>query len=213
MKIQTLSIDSSESKTILCEIGAACGTDKSPYNTVAHRHPYTAVYSLLLSRYITTPVKFCEIGIAGGASILMWRYFFQHKNTEIHCFDSDSNFIENVRRMNMPNVFPGYMDVFKEETITKALKDAGGEFDVILDDSTHGIIDQVRIIRAGLPFLKSGGMFIIEDIYRDKPDGAYDEALKDVLDNFCYASHIITEHKDRFSPGWNNDKLLILIKK
>lgn len=213
MKIQCLTIDSSESKTLMCETGAACGTDKSPYVKVGHRHPYTAVYDLLLSRFRYTPVKMCEIGVAGGASVLLWRYFFQNAQTQIHCFDCDINFLNNVRSFNLPGVFPQHMDVYSDESIQHGLHEAGGEFDVILDDSTHGLPEQVKVIKNGLPFLKSGGLFIIEDIFRDTPHERYELALEDVLNNFVSATFIITEHKDRFSPGWNNDKLLVLVKK
>lgn len=213
MKIQCLTIDSSESKTTMCEIGAACGTDKSPYVQVGHRHPYTAVYDLLLSRFRYNPIKVCEIGIAGGASVLLWRYFFQHAATEIHCYDCDMNFINNVKSFNLPGVFPKHMNVFEDESIKNSLEVAGGNFDLILDDSTHGLPEQVKVIKNGLPFLKSGGMFIIEDIFRDTPHEKYQAALDDVLDQFITATFIITEHKDRFSPGWNNDKLLVLVKK
>ena len=39
MMINTLKIDSSRSKTDLCELGKLHATDKSPYNTNWHRHP------------------------------------------------------------------------------------------------------------------------------------------------------------------------------
>jgi hypothetical protein len=34
------------------------------------------------------------------------------------------------------------------------------------------------------------------------------EHILELLDTF-----IVTEHENRYSPGWNNDKLLVLIKK
>ena len=213
MKIPSITIDSTDAKTLLCEIGAACKTDKSPYNTVAHRHPYTAVYSLLLAKYRYTPVKFCEIGIAGGASILTWRYYFQHAETQIYCFDCDLNFINNVRSLGMPGVFPDFMDVYKDESIQEGLRGGGGEFDIILDDSTHGLAEQVKIIKNGLPYLKSGGMFIIEDIFRKTPNESYEKALEEVLNEFSLSMFIVTDHKDRWSPDWDNDKLLVLVKK
>jgi hypothetical protein len=55
--ISRLVIDSTDAKTDLCELGKVCGTDKSPYNTVRHRHPYTAVYSMILAPLMLKQVK------------------------------------------------------------------------------------------------------------------------------------------------------------
>ena len=42
-------IDSSLVKTDLCSIGEKLKTDKSPYNKISHRHPYTGIYEFLFS--------------------------------------------------------------------------------------------------------------------------------------------------------------------
>jgi predicted O-methyltransferase YrrM len=194
-------------------LGSNYKTDKSPYNDAGHRHPYTAVYSLFFSRFQFQPVKFVEIGIAGGNSILLWRTYFTHKDTHIFGFDRDKNFIQNTLNFGLPGVSVGEMDVYEEESIRRGLEATGGDLDVILDDSSHGLVDQLRIIKQAIPFLKPGGLIIIEDIFRDTPEQRYEEGLADVLDQFSMAMFVVTEHERRYSPGWNNDKLLFLVKK
>lgn len=206
-------IDSTPAKTELCELGEKFLADKSPYNPKGHRHPYTAVYSLLLSKYKNQPVRFMEIGIAGGSSLLMWSLFFTNQGRRLFFFDRDLNFIENGNNYKVPGAFCMEMDVTSEESIVSGLTKIGGDMDVILDDSTHGIPEQVKIIKKGLPFLKSGGMFIIEDIFRRYDEQDYQNELEDVLDEFSFASFITCEHKNKWSPDWDNDKLLVLIKK
>jgi hypothetical protein len=51
MKINSITIDSSNSITELCTLGVKYPTDKSPYNTDdnLHKHAYTAIYNLLFS--------------------------------------------------------------------------------------------------------------------------------------------------------------------
>ena len=56
-------------------------------------------------------------------------------------------------------------------------------------------------------------MIIIEDVNRNEPEVTYFNYLKDILHMFSFVSFILTEHTNRYSPGWNNDKLLVLIKK
>jgi len=212
-KIQSITVDSTAAETHLCMLGSNYKTDKSPYNDVGHRHPYTAVYSLFFSRFRFQPVRFVEIGIAGGNSILLWRTYFTHKDTHIFGFDRDKNFLQNTLNFGLPGVSVGEMDVYEEDSIRKGLEATGGNLDVLLDDSSHGLVDQIRIIKQGLPFVKPGGLIVIEDIFRDTPEEKYEEALADVLDQFSLAMFVTTEHERRYSPGWNNDKLLFLVKK
>ena len=58
------------------------------------------------------------------------------------------------------------------------------------------------------------------DLYRDafsplmnEPEEKYFNYLQDIFHEFSFVSFIVTEHTNRYSPGWNNDKLLVMIKK
>ncbi len=209
--IHSMILDNKKNNTWLCHLGASIGTDKSPLNAQGHRHPYTSLYSLLLSQYRFQPVRFAEIGIAMGASAAMWSHFFN--NGQIFMFDSDENFIKNCQNYNLRNVTCNKMDVFQEDSIRSALENIGGHLDVLLDDSTHGIDDQIRIIKTALPFIRPGGMILIEDVFRTTSEEEYEKRLEDVLDHFSFCSFIITEHDNKYSGTWNNDKILVLIKK
>ena len=210
--IPCMTIDSTKCVSDLCIIGQLCGTDKTPFNLQGHRHPYTAIYSMLMSQYKHNPVRFVEIGVASGASVNMWNNYFE-KGT-FYFFDSDQNFLnhsaQNVKAEN--NTFT-IMDVSISESISSALHVTGGNLDIILDDSSHNTAHQKLIIHEALPFLRSGGMIIIEDISRNEPEETYMNNIKDIYDKFSFVSFIVTEHVNRFSPGWNNDKLLVLIKR
>ena len=209
--IPTLIIDSTKCETELCYIGKMCHTDKSPFNEYGHRHPYTPVYSLLMSQYKERPIRFVEIGVASGASVIMWNHYF--KKGTFFFYDRDQNFLDNAKQsVGINNSFE-IMDVIRPESIREALQKTGGDLDIILDDSSHNPDDQNHIIHESIPFLKSGGMIIIEDVNRDEPEEKYFNILKDVFHEFSFISFVLTEHNNRYSPGWNNDKLLVLIKK
>ena len=209
--IPTLVIDSTNCPTPLCIIGSVAGADKSPYNKTGHRHPYTPIYSLLFSQYKTRPIRFSEIGIAGGASVLMWNKFFE--NGTFYFFDRDQNFLDHSKAITGSNNTFILMDVIQEESVKSALDKTGGNLDVLLDDSSHNPNDQKRIIHQGLKYVRSGGMIIIEDINRKEAESFYEDILKDIRDEFSFISFIITEHANKYSPGWDNDKLLVLVKK
>jgi predicted O-methyltransferase YrrM len=210
--IPTLIIDSTNCITELCYLGRLCNTDKSPYNINGHRHPYTPVYNMLMGQYKSKPIRFAEIGVAGGASVHMWTRYFE--NGTFYFFDRDQSFLDNAANTAgvERNTFI-LMDVTKPESVRESLEKTGGNLDILLDDSSHNPDDQYHIIREGLPFVKSGGMIIIEDVERAKEDSVYENILKGIDHEFSFISFILTEHSNKYSPGWNNDKLLVLVKK
>jgi len=191
-------------------LGKATGTDKSPYNTVAHRHPYTAVYSMLFAPLKSRAIRFAEIGVAMGRSAILWNLYFTHPETEIHMFDSDANFLERVAKFDCPRIRTAIMDVSVDGDVARALKEE--PYDVILDDSSHNYDHQIRIIKEAFPKLKVGGTLIIEDIFRNEAEDRYTLAIPEILAQCSATYFVVCEHTARWSPGWDNDKLLVLVK-
>ena len=56
-------------------------------------------------------------------------------------------------------------------------------------------------------------MILIEDIFRNTSEEEYEKRLENVLDQFSFCTFLTVEHDQRFSGTWNNDKILVLIKK
>lgn len=210
--IPTLVIDSTNCTTELCSIGRIFGTDKSPYNEYGHRHPYTPVYSMLFAKYKYEPINFSEIGVAGGSSVLMWNVYFQ--NASFYFFDRDQQFLDNAKQyVKEDRNYFGLMDVRDMSGMIHNFRSIDANLDILLDDSSHNIDHQNLIIHAALPYIKSGGMIIIEDIDRNIKNEDYYNIIKDIEHEFSFITFIMTEHTNRYSPGYNNDKLLLLIKK
>lgn len=210
--IPTLVIDSSQCVTELCLLGRIFHADKSPHNTHGHRHPYTPVYNMLMAQHKSKPVRFAEIGVAGSASVRMWNSYFE--NGTFYFFDRDQGFLDGgiVAVGTQKNTF-SLMDVTNPKSVREALEATGGELDILLDDSSHNPDDQYHIIREGLKFVKSGGMIIIEDVERSKPHEEYEKIFKGIDHEFSFISFVLTEHSNKYSPGWDNDKLLVCVKK
>jgi len=211
--MNSITLDSTECRTTLCRLCAESGTDKCPYNLHGHRHPYTAPYSLFFEPLKHRPIKFAEIGVFRGASVRAWREFFSQ--ARIYGYDRDSPNLQFIQQQNFPNVFLDVMDASSQESIQQKLREAtqdGELFDVILDDASHDPADQCAVIRTALPFLKQGGLLIIEDIFRERPTKPYEDAFRDVQDLVSFHTFIVCDHQLRYSPGWNNDKLLVFVR-
>jgi predicted O-methyltransferase YrrM len=116
------------------------------------KHNYTAVYEQHLARLKSEPVNLLEIGVACGASLKMWsRYFPYGRITGVdirpECAELCSGY---------PNVEIKIADATKERMF--------GDWDVIIDDGSHVAGHIVKSFHLNWPWLKSGGVYFIEDL-------------------------------------------------
>jgi len=168
---------------------------------------------MLFATLKNKPVRFAEIGVAGGSSAVLWERYFTHSNAQIHMFDCDETFLENAKGMTGERFTFSNMNVGVDGDVVRALKEScKDEYDVILDDSSHEHGHQIRIIKEAFPLLKQGGLLIVEDIFRSTAEEEYEKELGGILPLCSAAYFVVCEHKFRWSPGWDNDKLLVLVK-
>lgn len=209
MKINRLTIDSTHAKTDLCELGIKYPTDKCPYNTaVWHKHPYTAVYNLLFAPFRYKEINFAEVGILENNSMLCWREYFP--NATLFGYEFDEARIEKALGDNLPNTTYPFVDMMNDVSVANAFnKDSF--FDIIVEDSTHLFEDQIRFINLAYKAVKPGGIIVIEDLFRKDDESSYINAISNsAKEYFSDLTFILTEHDLRYSPEWDNDKLLVL---
>jgi len=142
--------------------------------------------------------------------------YFKHPDTRIHMFDRDETFLRNGKELLLSEtVCFSLMDVGVDGDVARGLKESNGGlylYDVIIDDSSHEHGHQIRIIKEAFPLLKQGGILVVEDIFRSTPEEEYTRPLGAIIHQCSAAYFVQCEHKDRWSPGWDNDKLLVLVK-
>ena len=211
--INKLVIDSTDSRTILCDLGVKYPTDKSPYNvgsSSGHRHAYTAVYDLLFSSLRNRPLSVGEIGIESNHSMMCWREYFPL--AQLVGWEYYPDKITKALDDELVNTRYIHMDVGSEASIADGFRYAVSEFDIIIDDSTHGFDDQMRVLKFVHEYLKPGGYFIIEDIFKERPESDYESALAPYMRYYTSATFIEADHVNKDSGTWNNDKLLVLVR-
>jgi SAM-dependent methyltransferase len=210
MNINSITIDSTNSITELCLLGVMYPTDKSPYNTDKnlHKHAYTSIYNLLFSNIRYNDLRIGELGILENHSMLSWRKFFP--NAKLYGFEWFDNRLDKAIRDSIPNCSYFKMDVTNPESIEEGLTYSGGNFDILMDDSTHVFEDQIKFINVAYKHLKPGGFLIIEDIFINANEQDYSEAINHLSDYFSSATFIFANHTLKYSPGWDNDKLFVL---
>lgn len=139
----------------LDNLGLKYGTDKSSLF-----HSYTKIYEKYFEPLREQPIKFLEIGFSRGASAHMWEEYFS--NAQLFYIDIDLSsfgFLQNFTRthlyfVNQEN--PAELSNFSREM---------GDFDIIIDDGGHTMNQQITSFKMLFPHLKSGGIYVIEDLH------------------------------------------------
>lgn len=137
-------------------LAALYGTDKFG------KHDYTPVYRELMHGRRREPVRLLELGVGGwsgelgGESLSMWAaYFPKGRIFGIDVYDKTS-------------LSRGRVKVFQcSQTDRNRLTEIAGEagpFDFIIDDGSHANAHQIESFGILWPFVKDGGVYIIEDV-------------------------------------------------
>jgi len=191
--------------TELCKIAKLYGVDKLT------GHSYTPEYHSLLNHLCDTPIKMLEIGIGNmelmkpytvdyykpGASLRMWRDYFP--SGEIFGCDIVPEVIFTEERIktflvdqsNSVSLLQLMMTIKGVSNVT--------EYDIILDDGSH-IEEHMRLSFKTLwPYLKKGGIYIIEDIQSPIVDAFQTMAKEFGFQNVeCIKIHRGQHHWDNF---------------
>lgn len=132
----------------LQELGLKYGTDKATY------HKFCDFYDKNLSELRDDKIRFLEIGIANGNSIKMWNEYFL--NAEIIGVDIlDRKYLDTARVKTY---------IVNQENENELLS-IPGEFEIIVDDGGHTMLQQQITLKVMIDKLKSGGFYILEDLH------------------------------------------------
>jgi hypothetical protein len=211
----TLKINYHSNSSELCEIGKKYDTDKSSQrNNVTdtrHCHPYTLFYENLFKSKRNEKLLMAELGILEGASLRMWQEYFPF--TDIYGFEYNQNFINDFKqKYNNDRITLSTINVCNVDSIKNAFHTTGLNYDIIIEDTTHQFEDQIRVIQNVYNYLKPGGVFIIEDIFKSYKEQDYIDRLQDILPHFQSYYFVELDHVNKKSTGWDNDKLFVLVK-
>jgi len=116
--------------------------------------------------------KLIEIGVYHGASIKLWHDYFL--NATIYGID------KNSRMKNFFSTDEKYKDRCKiitgDSTNIDTYKEIPNDIDIVIDDGSHRLFDQIKTFDLLFPKIKIGGLYIIEDVL------ALDEVKQKLLD-------------------------------
>lgn len=133
----------------LTQIGMNYGTDK------AYWHKYTEFYEKYISNYVNPNIL--EIGVDSAASLKMWEeYFGSPTILGVDIIDKHGFETKNIKTL--------IADQSKPTELLKCL-DICKEYDIMVDDGSHIIGHQISSFVTLFPYLKSGGVYFLEDLH------------------------------------------------
>lgn len=132
----------------LNEIGVKHATDKSTIT-----HCYLDNYEKHLGSWRDKEFTLLEIGVAGGASIKMWREYFP--NAKVYGIDNNPECAGD-------GIFIGSQT---DLDFMASVMNRIGAPDIIIDDGSHIGHDMINSFKALFRWVVSGGYYIIEDTH------------------------------------------------
>ncbi len=155
----------------LTDLADKYGSDKG-----STKHRYTELYHMLFQPFVDRPITFMEMGLLIGGpehgitadretkdlpSIRMWLEYFT-KAQIIGLDISDFSWFEHERFSFLR------CDMDTRPNIEAATKDLS-QIDIIIDDASHASHHQQNAFLTLFPKLRSGGLYIIEDLRWQPP--------------------------------------------
>lgn len=155
-------------------------------------HNYNRVYDAILPAYRETATAVLELGVLNGCSLRAWKDYFL--NAEILGVDNDLNRLVREERIRC-----FLCDISNHDKFIALVKQLPA-LDIIVDDASHLLDQQLFAVAALWPRLKSGGIYIVEDIVK-----------QDYLDLFkCFPNAEL--HDVRISGGVADDMMAVMRK-
>jgi cephalosporin hydroxylase len=138
----------------LATIARRCGTDKGD------AHSYIPIYEEAFGPIRFRPLVLLEIGIFMGDSLRMWSEYFP--NAAIIGVDVNPEYVQHAA----PIRFCGGILCDVADKAALDLATAGMRFDIVIDDGSHLLEQQLAALEVLMSKMMPGGLYYVEDITR-----------------------------------------------
>lgn len=144
---------------------------------------YDRVYTEYFSPLKNEKLNILEIGIKEGYGIYAWQKYFQ--NSTLYGIDIDWS-IDIIQQRNKIKSDHPYFRKAKLYNLDSTQEDHwlqfyGKEFDIIIDDGDHHPETQIKTFNCAWKYLKSQGLYFIEDVGHKYGEEELEELSKVIL--------------------------------
>ena len=162
------------------------------FSSLKQEHDYSNFYQKNLEFLKEKEIDILEIGTAKGDGLASFYYYFPKSNL----IGLDNNpFRLRYKSNRIRNIFT---DVSSRQILKNLTNHLNQKFDLIIEDSSHKLIDQILCFVENFKNLKSGGIYVVEDlnfpdiheIYNPTKEGIN---LKNILSKIASGEEVISK--------------------
>jgi len=147
----------------LNEIGRSYNCDKSDIYHEWMGETYFDIYEKYFSRLKETEINLLELGVRNASSLRTWASYF--KKATIHGID-----IDPASKIYQTPQFQIHTASQDDEAKLIALSQMVGGWNIVIDDASHINTLTVKSFYTLISQIKSGGLYIIEDLRNSYED-------------------------------------------
>jgi cephalosporin hydroxylase len=158
-------------------------------------------YEAAFAPYKDKTIALLEIGISYGASLVLWRKYFEN-----------AKFIAGID--NRPEIIPDHYKIdgvshFYGDAYDPEIKKQLPKLNIIIDDGSHHLQDQLTALEIYYPLLIKGGIYVVEDIQQQ----LYPDAREQFIAKVEALTHKSYEWLDLRHVKDRPDDTLLVIRK
>ena len=147
----------------LNQIGKDYNCDKSDIHHEWAGETYFDIYEKYFQKFRDKEINLLELGVRDGASLRTWASYF--KNAKIHGVDIDPN-----AALYQTSQFQIHTASQDDKAKLVGLSKLVGDWDIVIDDASHINKLSIESFLILFNYLKSGGLYIIEDLRNSYED-------------------------------------------
>ena len=128
------------------------------FNSLKQEHNYEDVFHQNLNEFKSKNIDILEIGTAKGNGIACFYFYFSNSN--LICVDNNP-FRILYKSKRIRNI---YADISSKKIMANLTNHLDQKFDLIFEDCSHKLIDQIICFSENFKNLKKKGIYIVEDL-------------------------------------------------
>ena len=201
-KIEEFSVESKRLNEVFIHFATNKGSHFFSNNIKHSGHGYDAFYEKLFKENRTKNLNIMEFGIHHGDSLAALSSYFPNANI----VGVDKNpFSTNYRSKRIRTL---HCDVSSEKNLASLSNYLNKDYDYIIDDASHNPIHQKLTLFSMFQNLKSGGIFVIEELNFFQSENNKDDPNQNFLRNLLID---VSKKSQTILKSKYNDKIIDFI--
>ncbi len=163
------------------------------FESLRYEHNYEDIFHENLKKFKKENVDILEIGVAKGSGLASLFFYLPLANLT----GIDNNPFRNIyKSKRIRNI---YGDISSKKILKNLSNHLDQKFDIIIEDCSHRLADQILCFSENFKNLKGGGIFIIEDLNFPEIHKMYNptndsESLKNILKKINTNEKIVSQY-------------------